>query len=307
MNVERNRDDTSDPVPFDQPTDLRGESSASDAGCRKCGSRSDTPGSSHAPRPPSYVYALGQVDFRLPNMGVERELAQVISRTDTAHLTDRQAVSEVINRRENRYLARQLCYVFTVQGMDTYALVPRDAFDIELLAEAVRPDHRVTALDVVVGVRGPVPPSGRCSALALPEVAVDQLYSFDTGDLVAAIDKPDSMATEQFDTAAEDLLRTVMRVADNVGASDEHRALTYLLVRSSDVYTKTFEAFMNDSSLKSIEVLPSNIGGPRRVMNVVLAYSDRRTDVTEKFFVPVDVTDMYPFRLHGLSPYYDHH
>ncbi|MFD9339398.1 hypothetical protein ACFWBF_34150 [Streptomyces sp. NPDC060028] len=296
MSVEHAGDQAADPVaPVSEP------------GCPSCGAASRAPDAPQEHRSPSYVYALGQVDFRFPDMGVERELAQTMSRTETAQLTDRQAVSEVLTRPENRYLARHLCYVFTVQGMDTYALVPRDPADIGLLAEAVCPEHRATALDVVVGVRGPVAAPGLCNGLALPLVTVDQLYSFDTADLVAAIDKPDSMATEQFDRGAEDLLRTVMSVADNVGASDEHRALTYLLVRYSEIYRKTFESSMNESSLTSIDVRRSNIGGARRVMDVVLAYSSRRTDVTEKFFVPVDVTDEYPFRLHGLSPYYDHH
>ena len=35
------------------------------------------------------------------------------------------------------------------------------------------------------------------------------------------------------------------------------------------------------------------------------AYTNRKTDFTEKFFVRVDVTDVFPFLVTKMSPYYD--
>ncbi|MFF7311587.1 hypothetical protein [Streptomyces sp. NPDC008137] len=257
-------------------------------------------------KPPSYVYVIGQVDFRFPNSGVEQELVQSMSRADTAGMTDREALSEVLNRPENRYLARQLCYVLTVQGVDTYVLLPREPSDIGLLAEAVRPAHQASAFDVVIGARTAQAPPGLCPGLALPVVSIDQIYSADVYDLMSAIERPESMEAEQFDRSAEDLLRTVMRVSGNVGASAEHRALNYLMVRYSTIYRKTFERSMEGYSLTSIDVRPSGIGGPRRIMNVVLTFSSRTTDEVEKYFVPVDVTFEFPFRVGGYTRYFDH-
>lgn len=64
----------------------------------------------------SYVYALGQIEARFPRPAVEKEMAQVMGRAETARLTDGQAFYQVLSQRENRYLARQMCWVFTVQG-----------------------------------------------------------------------------------------------------------------------------------------------------------------------------------------------
>jgi hypothetical protein len=68
----------------------------------------------------AYVYALGRIEPRFPRLSVEKEYAQATGRAETAGLTDRQALQAVLSKPENRYLARQLCYVLTIEGLDTY-------------------------------------------------------------------------------------------------------------------------------------------------------------------------------------------
>ncbi|MFG2668392.1 hypothetical protein ACGFY6_29670 [Streptomyces sp. NPDC048387] len=271
-----------------------------------CGAGRDAPSERTAPAPPSFVYAIGQIDFRCRDLGVERELAQSMRRTDTAWMTDREALCEVLTQPENRYLTRQLCYVLSIQGLDTYVLVPRVPEDFALLAEAVRPSHQADAIDVVIGVRGGPAHSGYCGGLQLPVVTFDQLYSASTSYLVQSIERPESMDAEQFDKAAADLLNTVLSVSGNVGASDEHRALTYLMVRNPAIYRKTFAQSMDGFSLTSIDVKRSNLSGARQIMDVVFTYSSRRTDEVEKYFVPVDVTNEFPFPTGPLGTFYDH-
>ncbi|MGH6838354.1 MAG: hypothetical protein ACREDT_06075, partial [Methylocella sp.] len=82
---------------------------------------------------PSYVYAIGRVEARFPNLAAEKEFAQATGRTDTAGKTDQQTFHTVLSKRENRYLVRQLCWVLSIQGLDTYLLLPRDPADIDLL------------------------------------------------------------------------------------------------------------------------------------------------------------------------------
>ncbi|MFE2877372.1 hypothetical protein ACFXG6_27450 [Streptomyces roseus] len=271
-----------------------------------CGAGRDGPSARTAPAPPSFVYAIGRIHFVLPDVGLEKELAQSMRRTDTAWMTDREALCEVLTQPENRYLARQLCYVFSIQGVDTYILVPRDPEDFALLAEAVRPSHQADAIDVVIGVRDGLAHPGRCGGLQLPVVTIDQLYSASTSYLVQAIERPESMDVEQFDTAAGDLLNTVLNVSGNVGASDEHRALNYLMVRYPAIYRKTFAQSMEGFSLTSIDVRRSNLSGARQIMDVVFTYSSRKTDEVEKYFVPIDVTNEFLFTTGPLGTFYDH-
>ena len=142
------------------------------------GDASGAPPPSAAMVPSSYVYALGRVEPRFPRLAVEKEFAQATGRAETTGLTDRQALHTVLSQRQNRYLARQLCYVLTIEGLETYLLVPRDPGDFELLIDAIRPAPRPTDVDVVIGVRGPIAPPELCNGLMIPIVAFDQIYSF---------------------------------------------------------------------------------------------------------------------------------
>jgi hypothetical protein len=47
------------------------------------------------------------------------------------------------------------------------------------------------------------------------------------------------------------------------------------------------------------------LSGTRHVVEVIFSYTDRTTDVTEKYFARVDVTEEFPFLVTKLSAYYD--
>lgn len=253
----------------------------------------------------SYVFALGRVEPRFPSLAVEKEFAQVTGRTDTSGLTDRQALQSVLSQRPNRYLVRQLCWVLTIEGVETYILYPRDPEDFNLLAEAVRPVPRATDVDVVIGVRGPLAPAEMCNGLMVPVVTFDQIYSFDIDSLIKSLPRPDAIPEERFGPTAEELFTRIVQLADNAGATDEHRALNYLAVRYPAIYATTAEAFGRTASLEGVEVRPSRLSGVRKIVDVIFSYTHRQTDVTEKFFVRVDVTEEFPFLVTRLSPYYD--
>ena len=94
-------------------------------------------------------------------------------------------------------------------------------------------------------------------------------------------------------------------MTDNAGAGDEHRALNYLAMRYPGIYAKTAEEFARDFSLTGVDVLPSPLSGTRKMVDVIISYTNRNTDFTEKFFVRVDGTEEFPFLVTKLSPYYD--
>lgn len=253
----------------------------------------------------SYVYAIGRVECRFPKPSVEKEFAQATGREETAGQTDREAFHNILSQRQNRYLVRQLCWVLTVEGIETYILQPRDPADFELLVEAVRPAPSPLDLDIVIGMRGSIAPPEMCNGLMIPIVVFDQIYSFDMNALIEGIPRPETIAAERFRPAAEELFMRIMQLADNAGATDEHRALNYLTVRYPAIYAKAAEAFGQDCSLTGVEVRPSLLSGTHKIVEVIFSYTNRNTDVTEKYFVRVDVTDEFPFLVTKLSPYYD--
>ncbi|QDY79441.1 hypothetical protein [Streptomyces qinzhouensis] len=254
-----------------------------------------------APRRPAFVYAIGRIGCRFPDRGVEKEFAQATGRTDTRGRTDHEALHEVIDRPENRYLARQLLYVFSVRGVETYTVRPRYEEDYDRLIEAVRPQPTPLDLDVLIGVREPVPPGG-CGGSRLPMVEFEQVYSFDRTELVDAVDKPKDMPAKRFRKTADEVLTRLLAVAANAGATAEDRAANYITCRYAAVYVKTFEAFAADSALTSIDVGPAPVGGDRGVVSFTLSFTQRGTDLTERWSALVDTEYLYPYLLTPLAP-----
>ncbi len=76
-------------------------------------------------------------------------------------------------------------------------------------------------------------------------------------------------------------------------------------MRYPAIYAHAAEAFGRNQSLSGVDVRPSRLSGVRRIVDVILSFTSRETDVTDAFFVRVDVTEQYPFLVTKLSPYYD--
>jgi len=253
--------------------------------------------------PVSYVYSLGKIEPRFPRLSVEKEFVQATGRAETVNLTNRQALQRVLQ--ENRYLVKQLCWVMMVGGLETYIVAPRDQTDTNLLVDTLRPNPRPGDVDLVVGVRGPLAPPEMCNGLVVPIVVFDQLYSFDRDSLIASIPRPDNTPAERFTEAAAEVFDRIMQITDNAGATDDHRALNFLAVRYPALYAAVADAHSRNVSLTAVDVRPSALSGVRNSVDVIVSFTNRSTDVVEKQFLRVDVTEEFPFLVTKLSPYFD--
>jgi PatG C-terminal len=267
--------------------------------CPTCGSR----GSGVQ----SFVFALGSVDPRFPTSSVEKEYAQVVGRADSGGLANRELLYATLAKPENRYLPRQLCWVLKIEGLDTYLLQPRDVNDFDKLVDAIRPPQNasLTDIDVVIGQRGPIASPEMCNGLQVPIVIFDTLDSLDRTRLVQRIKKPAKVAASEFTAGREQLLLRIAQMADNAGDTDEYRALNYCAVRQPEMYENDNRLLGEDFSLSAVEARPSRLSSRRKIVDVVLSYSHRKTDFTEKYYWRVDVTEEFPFLVSGIAPYYD--
>ena len=304
-----------DGTEFSQPDDTSGideQAVQSGEGGLRRSRESSVPNPVLSPTPladarPSFVYALGQIETRYPSLSVEKEFAQTVGGASQAGLNDRQSVKRGIAERQNRYLARSLCWVLTIERLETYILVPRDPVDFELLIDAYREEPRRDDLDVIVGVQSGIAPPHMCNGLTLPIVVFDQLYSFDRDSLIESIPKPDSVAQKdlaEFHSLAGVLFEALTQIADNAGATDEHRAINYLMVRYPRLYSAVTEQSQRNFSFIGVEVLPSGLSDVRSIVDVVFSFRHRESDVVEKQYVRVDVSDEFPFLVTKMSPYY---
>jgi hypothetical protein len=253
--------------------------------------------------PLPWVYALGKIKLVSPTISWEKEFAQATGRADTKGLTDSQALYDVLSKPENSYLVREACWVMTIVGLETYILKPRFQSDFSLLVAALRPQRKPSDFDVIVGAKGPIAPPQMCNGLMLPIVLFDQIYYSDRETLIKAMRKPDSVDAKAFESAAEEVFDRIMLMTDNAGATNDNRALNYLAVRYDYIYQAVAEAFARDESLTCVDVRTSPLSGAREIVDVIFSFTNRRTDVTNKSFVRVDVTDEYPFMVSKWSPH----
>jgi hypothetical protein len=96
-----------------------------------------------------------------------------------------------------------------------------------------------------------------------------------------------------------------MQRTDNAGATDEHRALNYLSVRYPAIYAAVADAHGRNLSLTAVDVRPSSSTGIRTFVDVIFSFTNRTTDVVEKQFLRVDVSEEFPFLVTKMSPCYD--
>lgn len=253
----------------------------------------------------TYIYAIGKIRPVFRSLSIEKEYAQVLGQSSTSGLTDMQALKDILLKRENRYLVRQICWVLNIEGLDAYVLHPMDLDDLDYFVNAFHPPAEPTDINVVIGVKGPISNPHLCGGLTLPICVVTNLYSFDVASLIKTLPKPKNSEEKKFREAAKEMFYRILQLADNFGSTDEHRALNYLAVRYSGIYANTAEMFLNDNSLSRVEVVLSRLSLTRKVVDVIFSYTDRKTDVTTKFFVRVDVTEEFPFLVSKLAPYYD--
>ena len=77
-------------------------------------------------------------------------------------------------------------------------------------------------------------------------------------------------------------------------------------MRYPAIYASAADAFGRNESLTAVEVRPSPLSGVRKIVDVIFSFTNRTTDITQKFSVRVDVTEEFPFLITKLSSYYDH-
>ena len=92
--------------------------------CSSCGTAQAANGG--MPVSPPCIYVIGHIEPRFPLLSLEKEARQAIARSGPSKENDREVMAKLLRDPANRYIVRRLCWVLSVQGVETYILVPRD-------------------------------------------------------------------------------------------------------------------------------------------------------------------------------------
>jgi hypothetical protein len=305
---EQNEDKQTEEISSVDPKSLNTEDQKSVISVQNAMGSSCACSSESSKMPPSYVYAIGKVVHRFPTKSLEMELAQTTGRKleeETKGRTHEDVIQKVLTDPDNRYIARQICYVLNIERLETYILVPACPCDIDRLAQALRPAAGHMDIDVIIGRKGPIASHEMCNGLMVPIVSVDQIYSFDRDTLMKAIPKRKGIDEDQFKKTTETLFNHIVQIADNAGATDEHRAINYLSVRYDEIYHRTQLMQDENYSFTGVDVRPSRLSMTRKVLDVIFSYENRTNRAVQKWFVRVDVTEEFPFLVSPMQQYFE--
>lgn len=247
-----------------------------------------------------FVYALGRIEARFPSLGIEREFQQreraLGPANDKHHL---EKMCEVLKR--NPHLAARACYLFTVSGSPAYILAPAGNYLRKSLFEALTVGDMPDAYAVVIGRLGPMAPAQACAGVLAPVVLCDQLYTFRMNEWLASLTSGlDAALSErkiehkQFVEIATRLFMRLVQSTENVGATDAHRALNYLIMQHPGIFLLAAEKHAR-YALDRIDTRVVQGPSARKQVAVILSFVETSTGMVERFFTRVDVSEEWPF------------
>lgn len=249
------------------------------------------------------VYAMGKIRPHIPNLGLEKEIAQTVGRVFSNGPSDEEALCKLLVMDEHRRLANDVCWTFAVEGIDTYVLKPADSVGLSLILGALRADKSSTAVDVVIGRAVGKTGFAECNGKMLPTLTPSQIYSMDRSSLLKTLPSSKDIAHEAMKSAVKQTLDVTAQIGGNYGTSDAHRALNYAATRSAELYQAVATNLLDNWALSGFNSRPSALTGGRRVVDVVLIFRSRVNDAVRKSFMRVDVTDLYPFMVSPIQPF----
>jgi len=129
--------------------------------------------------------AVGRLRASFPSLGLQREYAEAAEADPDAPVASSD-LKELISQDEYRYLARQMCWVFTVNSVDVCVVVPRSDTDLDEMVESLAADDEDRVL-VLVGEPATRLPASGCSDAGLPMVSPVQLLSFTMDQFAGAV------------------------------------------------------------------------------------------------------------------------
>jgi PatG C-terminal len=265
-------------------------------------------GEALAPRPTAggFVYAVGRLQARFPTLGVEREYAQVADTPPEAPVRSGQ-LKDVLSAPEHRYLARQLCWVFKGPAGDACTVIPREDNDLAELIDLLAPEEEQVVQALVGSPAASVSPTP-CLAAGLPAAWPEQVLSFTMDEFTEALPRGEHgegpTEGDGLRSAAEYVFAQLTQRADNRGLTDEHRALNYLALRYPAIYHLAAQAMGEGKTLIGVDAHPVQ-SGDRRVVAVRPVFRHAKTHVVERYYCPVDVTDLFPLLTGALTQTYD--
>lgn len=231
----------------------------------------------------SPVYAIGSLQPFFSTLDLQAEYQAAASQLGVGQQDYYQVFSYVLSAPNTlstqpyRYIAEQVCWVLSINNIDTYFAVPQTPLELDAFINALKnqttaslPDH-----SILLGTQGPPTAAEFCANLQLPIVICRQLY----GPAVS-IEK----ALQKFSLKA------------NNGITAADRAVNFLIINYAGI-SKPQPALnaANSAPLAAIDTRLSDARPGRTIIEVILTYQDSSSGLQSYYSCGIDVSDPYPF------------
>jgi hypothetical protein len=262
-----------------------------------------------------YMLTVGRLRVGFPDSGLQQEYAQAAGIHPDAPVESSELKS-VIAEPDNRYLARQVCWIFTAQsGDDACTVLPRSEAELDDLIDLLAPEG-AEPIQALVGSPALTRTPFGCWAGDLPAVWPAQVLSFTMDgftDAMAAENQPDAdeksdvaplRENPQYRASVRDLFLRFTQRSGNVGVTDEDRAYNLLALKDPSSYALNWQARTEGKNLTNITARAMS-KGTHRIVDVRFYFRHHKTHMTETYHCQVDTTDLFCYKSLPLSPTYD--
>lgn len=253
----------------------------------------------------SFIYVFGQLRPSIPDLGLEKEIATAAGQRLTNGESDEEALRALLVEPEYRYLATEACWVLRVDQVDAYIVKPADANGLDAILRAIGSDKGEDGMDIVIGRSGAMTGLSECNGMVLPVIVPTQVYSVNRLEMLKAFAPTSGIKPEAQKSAIKQTLDVIRGLAGNQGSADGHRALNYVISRYAGVYEEVAKNLLEGWALSGIHFKAPAVTSGRRLVDVVFAFRSRKTDAVQKSFVRVDTTDLFPFLVQPMAPYFE--
>ncbi|NET46283.1 hypothetical protein [Okeania sp. SIO2B3] len=274
--------------------------------------------------PPSYIYStLGKVRPVFPSLTIEKEFYQVAP-PNSVYPPTPELLFQVLSQVENLYLAREMCWVFTIAKVDSYIIKAISDEEVLALVEASKPfpkNPSKESLSTVVGPQGPVPPSGACNGLELPIVLASDFFFLSLNQYVQEIEE--QIGDEPVELNVKLTIGILWEAAINPGNTDSYRALNFVLTKYLGLYSDAYRLLYppappapSDSSPPSppspppvpysfvgVTSQPALLQGDQKIYDVIFSYQAQTNGMIKKRYCQVNITTEFPYLFQGMGEY----
>ena len=244
---------------------------------------------------PSYIYALGRIQAQFPSSSVENLYKEVIFQKFGPD-AENKSLFEVLSMPEHLFLAKQICWVLTIDGQDCYVLNAKTPALLNAFIKALQPTSN-QQFEYVIAHLGSYAADNQCAGRTMPIANVHQIQSFTLDDYCQVL----SQQTDVELSKIKPLFNSMLKFCRNAGDIPEQRALNYLSLKCTALY-KTFTAPMLAKNKEGIEfeqieaiTCTRNNNSERKVITLIFSYLNPESERVEKQHINIDVTELYPF------------